>query len=119
MAKSLRSKVKREFRSKKREAGVYAAAEAGRLHRLNAKLLTVASKDNGGDEVLNDEPTETIDTSGSLWLTAFSLMDPDNITADSMSWLAHAMHADASCSQTNHPRNLDLDLSSVHVWNDH
>ncbi|THV03313.1 hypothetical protein K435DRAFT_774996 [Dendrothele bispora CBS 962.96] len=45
MAKSLRSKVKRDFRSKKREAGVYAATEAARLARLNAKLLSTVSKD--------------------------------------------------------------------------
>ncbi|KAJ3741381.1 hypothetical protein DFH05DRAFT_1528227 [Lentinula detonsa] len=59
MAKSLRSKVKRDFRSKKREVGVYAAAEAGRLHRLNAKLVAVVSKDKGGDdEVLMNEPVD-------------------------------------------------------------
>ncbi|KAF9468959.1 hypothetical protein BDZ94DRAFT_1279464 [Collybia nuda] len=45
MAKSIRSKAKRTFRSKKRETGVYAATEAARLHRLNAKLVSVASAD--------------------------------------------------------------------------
>ncbi|KAG6335305.1 hypothetical protein ID866_3789 [Astraeus odoratus] len=44
MAKSLRSKTKRAFRAKKRESGVYAATEAARLHRLNAKLATTISK---------------------------------------------------------------------------
>ncbi|KAJ3909217.1 hypothetical protein F5879DRAFT_1007186 [Lentinula edodes] len=58
MAKSLRSKVKRDFRSKKREAGVYAAAEAARLHRLNAKLGAVVSKDKDGDEALEDNITD-------------------------------------------------------------
>ncbi|KAF9076420.1 hypothetical protein BDP27DRAFT_1357883 [Rhodocollybia butyracea] len=58
MAKSLRSKVKREFRSKKREDGVYAVTEAARLHRLNAKLRSAVSKDKDGDEVLKDETVE-------------------------------------------------------------
>ncbi|EIN10677.1 hypothetical protein PUNSTDRAFT_64970 [Punctularia strigosozonata HHB-11173 SS5] len=39
MGKSIRSKVKRTWRSKKREDGVYAATEAARLERLNAKLV--------------------------------------------------------------------------------
>ncbi|KAI9510438.1 hypothetical protein F5148DRAFT_1179358 [Russula earlei] len=43
MAKSTRSKVKRAFRAKKRTEGVYAAAEAARLQRLNAKLHALAS----------------------------------------------------------------------------
>lgn len=45
MAKSLRSKSKRSFRSKKRESGKYAVAEAARLNRLNAKLAVVKEKD--------------------------------------------------------------------------
>lgn len=45
MAKSLRSKSKRSFRSKKRESGKYAAAEAARLNRLNAKLVAVKEQD--------------------------------------------------------------------------
>ncbi|KDQ29124.1 hypothetical protein PLEOSDRAFT_1075936 [Pleurotus ostreatus PC15] len=43
MAKSTRSKVKRSYRHKKREEGVYAATEAARLNRMNAKLLAVAA----------------------------------------------------------------------------
>ncbi|KAF9534411.1 hypothetical protein CPB83DRAFT_334293 [Crepidotus variabilis] len=54
MAKSLRSKTKRAFRSKKREEGVYAAAAAGRLHRLNSKLLQVTQKDKDGDVVVEE-----------------------------------------------------------------
>ncbi|KAJ7086674.1 hypothetical protein C8R44DRAFT_820765 [Mycena epipterygia] len=46
MAKSTRSKVKRSFRSKKRETGIYAATEAARLNRLHAKLSSVASKED-------------------------------------------------------------------------
>ncbi|KAI0049578.1 hypothetical protein FA95DRAFT_1581639 [Auriscalpium vulgare] len=45
MAKSMRSKVKRAFRAKKRETGVYAAVEAARLHRLNTKLVAKAGED--------------------------------------------------------------------------
>jgi len=57
MAKSTRSKVKRAYRAKKREAGVYAAAEAARLHRLNAKLARIVASEedmpldnSGGDD---------------------------------------------------------------------
>ncbi|KAH7916747.1 hypothetical protein BJ138DRAFT_7917 [Hygrophoropsis aurantiaca] len=49
MAKSTRSKVKRSFRAKKREEGVYAATVAARLNRLNAKLVSITSKDKDGD----------------------------------------------------------------------
>ena len=45
MAKSLRSKVKRAFRSKKRQSGIYAATEAARLDRLNARLLQITKTD--------------------------------------------------------------------------
>ncbi|KAH7930305.1 hypothetical protein BV22DRAFT_1055231 [Leucogyrophana mollusca] len=58
MAKSTRSKVKRSFRSKKRETGVYAATVAARLNRLNAKLVSIASKDKDGDVVLEGEDVE-------------------------------------------------------------
>ncbi|KAJ3856949.1 hypothetical protein EV368DRAFT_78243 [Lentinula lateritia] len=71
MAKSLRSKVKRDFRSKKREAGVYAAAEAARLHRLNAKLGAVVSKDKDGDEALEEHITDAAGVPGSCCLAAF------------------------------------------------
>ncbi|KAI0002988.1 hypothetical protein BJV74DRAFT_709397, partial [Russula compacta] len=43
MAKSTRSKVKRAFRAKKRTEGVFAATEAARLQRLNAKLRALAT----------------------------------------------------------------------------
>ncbi|KAJ3887802.1 hypothetical protein GG344DRAFT_54993 [Lentinula edodes] len=81
MAKSLRSKVKRDFRSKKREAGVYAAAEAARLHRLNAKLEAVVSKDKDGDEALEDNIIDAAGVPGSCWL-AFGLLDPDDISPE-------------------------------------
>ncbi|KAF6762760.1 hypothetical protein DFP72DRAFT_876866 [Ephemerocybe angulata] len=57
MAKSLRSKVKRSFRNKKREEGVYAAVHAARLQRLNSKLIETAKKDVNGDVSL-DAPAD-------------------------------------------------------------
>ncbi|KAK0468116.1 uncharacterized protein EV420DRAFT_447305 [Desarmillaria tabescens] len=62
MAKSLRSKTKRDYRSKKREDGIYAATEAARLHRLNAKLMAVISKDKDGDIPLGDAEGEVEDS---------------------------------------------------------
>ncbi|KAK7061555.1 hypothetical protein R3P38DRAFT_2830138 [Favolaschia claudopus] len=50
MAKSTRSKVKRSFRAKKREEGIYAATEAARLNRLHAKLSAVATTDIPQDD---------------------------------------------------------------------
>jgi len=50
MAKSMRSKVKRALRSKKRESGVYAATEAARLQRLSARLLQITKKNALTDE---------------------------------------------------------------------
>ncbi|KAH9482623.1 hypothetical protein JR316_0004723 [Psilocybe cubensis] len=55
MAKSLRSKTKRSFRQKKRESGEYAAAAAGRLHRLNSKLLQVTKKDTDGGRLETED----------------------------------------------------------------
>ncbi|KAF9008689.1 hypothetical protein BDQ17DRAFT_1323263 [Cyathus striatus] len=54
MAKSTRSKVKRSFRHKKREEGVYAATEAARLNRLNTKLQQVIQKDVDADIMAED-----------------------------------------------------------------
>lgn len=85
MAKSTRSKVKRSFRSKKRETGVYAAVEAARLHRLNAKLVSVASKDKDGDVPVEDVEGEELP--GWSWFTAFGLLDAADITAESMQLL--------------------------------
>ncbi|EIW82245.1 hypothetical protein CONPUDRAFT_103177 [Coniophora puteana RWD-64-598 SS2] len=58
MAKSTRSKVKRSFRAKKREEGVYAATEAARLNRLNAKLTTTMKADRDGDVPLEGDAVE-------------------------------------------------------------
>lgn len=58
MAKSTRSKVKRHYRAKKREEGVYAAVEAARLERLSAKLAVVRNRDRDGDVELDLEEGE-------------------------------------------------------------
>lgn len=50
MAKSLRSKTKQAFRSKKRESGIYAATEAARLDRLHAKLAATVQKQKQSDD---------------------------------------------------------------------
>ncbi|KIK08575.1 hypothetical protein K443DRAFT_85081 [Laccaria amethystina LaAM-08-1] len=73
MAKSTRSKVKRAFRSKKRETGVYAATEAARLNRLNSKLVQIAKRqgeeEKGEEDILgamaiDGQKSERISTHG-------------------------------------------------------
>ncbi|KAI0346913.1 hypothetical protein BDW22DRAFT_1322865 [Trametopsis cervina] len=54
MAKSTRSKVKRQWRAKKREDSVYAVTDAARLHRLSQKLKTITQTDKDGDLELED-----------------------------------------------------------------
>jgi hypothetical protein len=83
MAKSLRSKVKRDFRSKKREAGVYAATEAARLARLNAKLLSTVSKDKK-EFTEKDAEGDEDNMPGWCWFATFGLLDPHDITVESM-----------------------------------
>ncbi|KDR83349.1 hypothetical protein GALMADRAFT_634884 [Galerina marginata CBS 339.88] len=79
MAKSLRSKVKRSFRSKKRESGVYAAAEAGRLNRLNTKLIQVQKASDGDVPIGEAEGDEEIPAQG----PDDSLQDqPDSMSID-------------------------------------
>ena len=98
MAKSTRSKVKRHFRAKKREQGVYAATEDARLHRLNMKLKALITTDEGGDEGAQmpedgaeGEKGEWVDESPAgwspFWFAALGLVDPDDITAERMGQL--------------------------------
>jgi len=55
MAKSLRSKVKRAFRAKKRTDSVYAVTHAARLERLHAKVDAIAAAPKPvRDEILED-----------------------------------------------------------------
>ncbi|KAJ8515965.1 hypothetical protein ONZ45_g6647 [Pleurotus djamor] len=82
MAKSMRSKVKRSYRHKKREEGIYAATEAARLERLNAKLQSVITtpKVDLVDAEEDDDEDETM--RGWYWFTAFGLVDPEEITPE-------------------------------------
>ena len=95
MAKSTRSKVKRAFRAKKRTEGVYAATEAARLQRLNAKLraLTTDGVDDEGQGTGNpkeEEEKEVEDEGqdvrmpGSCWFAAFGLMDHLDVSPAAM-----------------------------------
>ena len=66
MGKSIRSKVKRSFRAKKREHGTYAAAEAARLERITSKLNLIRSKDKVGDVIMDgEEKAQEDDQTGS------------------------------------------------------
>ena len=78
MAKSLRSKVKRSYRSKKRDDSIYAATEAARLSRLNAKLRDTIEKDTDGDVELQDE-------AGWCFFAALGLLDPSDLSPESLS----------------------------------
>jgi hypothetical protein len=93
MAKSTRSKVKRAFRAKKRTDGVFAAAEAARLQRLNAKLRALSTTTNaaGGEEdgsrerekagqPQEEEELQDLDMLGSCWFAAFGLLDHQEIS---------------------------------------
>lgn len=82
MAKSTRSKVKRSFRSKKRESGVYAATEAARLHRLNLKLHQAMEKGQDGD--VDDAAEQNTEDPGWYWFAHFGMLDPDDITLDNL-----------------------------------
>jgi hypothetical protein len=81
MAKSLRSKVKRAFRSKNRESGIYAATEAARLDRLNARLLQITKTD--ATHVADSEAKGEGD-SGWCWFACIALLDPNDITLESL-----------------------------------
>jgi len=62
MAKSMRSKTKRAFRRTKREAGVFAAADAARLERLSKKLADKVVADKDGDAPMEAGTEEEVDT---------------------------------------------------------
>lgn len=89
MAKSIRSKAKRTFRAKKREDGIYAATEAARLHRLNAKLVAVASKGEEGNVL--EEDTGKEDALGWSWFATLGILDVEDITAESLETLTHTL----------------------------
>lgn len=83
MAKSTRSKVKRAYRAKKREDGVYAASEAARLKRLSSKLKGVAEEDAKEIVGLGIEEAET-SVPGSFWFHLLGIMDPRKVNPESM-----------------------------------
>lgn len=95
MGKSTRSKVKRHFRAKKREEGVYAATEAARLHRLNMKLKGIASADKEGDVELEDaESDEAINTvDGSCLYFFLGILDHEDVAPEVMETVAKARPA--------------------------
>jgi hypothetical protein len=92
MAKSLRSKVKRAFRSKKRVSGIYAATEAARLDRLNARLLQITKTDRttttttthvaaaAAEEEEAAQGKEGEDSGWCCWFACLGLLDPNDIT---------------------------------------
>lgn len=94
MAKSIRSKVKRSFRNKKREEGVYAATEAARLARLHAKLTAVATNDADGDAPIRDAQEDGAAEGEEAWvddapegrclleLAVLGLVDPDALSPE-------------------------------------
>lgn len=84
MAKSMRSKVKRSFRSKKRESGIYAATEAARLQRLSSKLVATATQGKDVDVPVEDAEGEGDEILGWSWLPILGLLDPNDISVESM-----------------------------------
>ena len=93
MAKSTRSKVKRSHRAKKRETGVYAAVEAARLHRLNAKLVALTTQEmanvdvddeDGDDGRMADQSGEGVSSPGWCWFASLGLLDPDEVTPEAL-----------------------------------
>ena len=85
MAKSTRSKVKRAFRAKKRKEGVFAATEAARLQRLNAKLralttTTPTTTTAEGGRQPEEEERQDMDMPGSCWFATFGLLDHQDIS---------------------------------------
>ena len=89
MAKSTRSKVKRAFRAKKRDQGVYAATEAARLNRLHQKLRMIASTDVEGDVPVEDAEAEAeegkaMQEGGSYLCFCLGMVDHQDITPEVM-----------------------------------
>ena len=93
MAKSTRSKVKRHFRAKKREEGVYAATEAARLQRLNLKLRTLTTRKVQQETEEDEMPVERQDEPGAGWspsssspASALAPVPPSTESDSKMDW---------------------------------
>ena len=92
MAKSIRSKVKRSFRSNKRESGKYAVAHAARLNRLNAKLAAVKAtdrpiaapldSDTAEEMVAEDHPQGSSDSEA--FFACLGLLHPRRVTPQNL-----------------------------------
>ena len=90
MAKSTRSKVKRAYRAKKRDDGIYAAVEAARLERLNAKLRAVCDAPKVDDIETPDDGDAAM--RGSSWLLLFGLLEPTSIGFENLRILEEVMN---------------------------
>ena len=99
MAKSTRSKVKRAHRAKKREDSVYAAVEAARLQRLNAKLVGLTAQDPPTEEVSEDEEGDDAKMQGMSWFHCLGLLDQDSVNLDHMELLGSPPRALESASR--------------------
>jgi hypothetical protein len=89
MAKSIRSKSKRSFRSKKREAGVYAATEAARLHRLNQRLASSAKKEVVHEPPEVDGAEGDSQVPGWCWFAIFGLLDAEDVGSETLGTFSH------------------------------
>ncbi|KAL7282144.1 hypothetical protein ACG7TL_003613 [Trametes sanguinea] len=127
MAKSLRSKAKRHFRAKKREEGVYAATEAARLHRLHMKLKSLTTTEPDEDEGGAEEGAQMETEGGAapsagwspspFWFAGLGLVDPHDITADSMADFARIVPQGVSNVLPAHaipPRRSGVSKRSSH-----
>ncbi|KAL0949575.1 hypothetical protein HGRIS_009624 [Hohenbuehelia grisea] len=117
MAKSTRSKVKRSFRGKKREEGVYAVTEAARLQRLHAKLSAVASQPKPVHEEdveagENDEGVEE-KMAGWCWFTTLGLLDSADITVDVMAALTATGFEDEAEGSGQQDTPMDADSNAA------
>jgi len=94
MGKSIRSKVKRHFRAKKREEGVFAASEAARLQRLSSKLAAVRDAPAPKAELLEgdneEEGTEGREgqVPGLSWFLLLGLLEHGSFTSANLRELA-------------------------------
>ena len=84
MAKSTRSKVKRSFRAKKREEGVYAANEAARLQRLSSKLAAIRDEEPPLTEEDKVEEIGEGERLGKCYLLGLDLPNPEHTRSESM-----------------------------------
>lgn len=128
MAKSTRSKVKRHFRAKKRQEGVYAATEAARLNRLHQKLKVLTTKDADGDVDIPEEEVDTFSDEqveggeqlpGWCWFASFGLFDPRDVTAESMASMErlYTKNASAVASGTSALRRKGRDRGRLQCRN--